>query len=314
MNSGLPGIERPGLQALPQVRDRMTFLYLEKCTINRDDSAITVRDEQGVIHVPAAAISVLLLGPGTKVTHRAMELMGDTGVTAVWVGEHGVRYYASGRPLTSRAQLLQRQAELVSNKRSHLAVARKMYQMRFPDEDVSNLTMQQLRGREGARVRGIYRECARQSGVPWSGRDYRPEDFNDSDPINQALSAGHQCLYGLATAVIQALGCSPGLGFVHVGHELSFVYDVADLYKAEISIPIAFECTAQAPEDLPGTVRRRIRDEMVRLQLLPRMVRDIHALLNEEEAGEELSNVVYLWDERDGRVNNGINFDREGSL
>ena len=65
----------------------------------------------------------------------------------------------------------------------------------------------------------------------------------------------HACLYGLAHAVIVALGCAPGLGFVHVGHECSFVYDIADLYKAEVTIPIAFEVASQAPEDLPAVVR-----------------------------------------------------------
>ena len=164
----VPGIIRPELQALPQVRDRMTFLYLEHCTLGRQDGAITVTDENGIVHIPAAAISVLLLGPGTRVTHRAMELMGDTGVGAVWVGEHGVRYYAHGRPLTTRANLLLRQAELVSNTRKHLAVVRKMYQLRFPGEDVSQLTMQQLRGREGSRMRRVYREASKATGVPWS--------------------------------------------------------------------------------------------------------------------------------------------------
>lgn len=127
MSERLPGMDRPGLRSLPQIGDRMTFLYLERCQLNREDSAISVRDERGTVSVPAAAISVLLLGPGTTVTHRAMELIGDAGVSVVWVGEHGVRYYAGGRPLTHRAQFLLRQAALVSNQRSHLAVARKMY-------------------------------------------------------------------------------------------------------------------------------------------------------------------------------------------
>ena len=307
----MPGIERPELQALPRVGDRMTFLYLEHCIVNREDAAITVKDSKGIIHIPAAAISVILLGPGTTVTHRVMELMGDVGVSAIWVGEQGVRYYAAGRPLTSRAGLLMRQAELVTNRRSHLSVARKMYQMRFPDEDVSQLTMQQLRGREGARIRGIYRKFSHETGVAWNGRDYQPDDFSAGNPINQALSAAHQCLYGLAAAVIQALGCSLGLGFVHVGHEMSFVYDIADLYKAEISIPIAFQCVAQAPEDLPATVRRSVRDAMKSQQLISRMVQDIYALLNEEEAAQDSPNVVYLWDDHDGLIKNGINFDRE---
>lgn len=302
---------RPDLQALPQVKDRMTFLYLEHCTLERQDGAITVTDENGVVHIPAAAISVLLLGPGTRVTHRAMELMGDTGVGAVWVGEHGVRYYAHGRPLTTRANLLIRQAELVSNTRKHLDVVRKMYQLRFPDENVAHLTMQQLRGREGSRVRNVYRAYAKETGVAWNGRVYNPDDFSSGDAVNQALSAGHACLYGLAHAVIVALGCAPGLGFIHVGHERSFVYDIADLYKSEITIPIAFQTAAEAPEDLPAIVRRRVRDAMVSAKILERMVHDIRWLLSPAEESMELEEAIYLWDNKIGTVSNGINYFRE---
>lgn len=302
---------RPDLQALPQVKDRMTFLYLEHCTLERQDGAITVTDENGVVHIPAAAISVLLLGPGTRVTHRAMELMGDTGVGAVWVGEHGVRYYAHGRPLTTRANLLIRQAELVSNTRKHLDVVRKMYQLRFPDENVAHLTMQQLRGREGSRVRNVYRAYAKETGVAWNGRVYNPDDFSSGDAVNQALSAGHACLYGLAHAVIVALGCAPGLGFIHVGHERSFVYDIADLYKSEITIPIAFQTAAEAPEDLPAIVRRRVRDAMVSARILERMVHDIRWLLSPAEESMELEEAIYLWDNQRGLVSNGINYFRE---
>lgn len=305
----IPGIVRPDLQALPQIRDRMTFLYLEHCTLNRQDGAITVTEERGCVHVPAASISALLLGPGTRITHRGMELIGDSGVTVVWVGENGVRYYASGRPLTHRAGLLMRQAALVSNMRSHLSVARKMYQMRFPEDDVSGLTMQQLRGREGARVRRIYRQASEKWNIPWNGRQYDPEDYAAGDPVNQALSAGHACLYGLAHAVIAALGCSPGLGFVHVGHECSFVYDVADLYKAETTIPIAFEIAAQSAPDIGAAVRRRMRDEMMRLHLLERMTKDIQFLLNEEETPLE-ADVVRLWDES-GTVKNATSYGKE---
>ncbi len=303
-----PGMIRPDLQALPQIKDRMTFLYLEHCTLGRQDGAITVTDEQGVVHIPAAAISVLLLGPGTRVTHRAMELMGDTGVGIVWVGEHGVRYYAHGRPLTTRSNLLIKQAQLVSNTRKHLTVVRKMYQLRFPQEDVSRLTMQQLRGREGSRVRNVYRKAAKETGVVWNGRMYRPDDFAAGDAVNQALSAAHACLYGLANAVIVALGCAPGLGFVHVGHERSFVYDIADLYKAEITIPIAFQVAAQLPEDLPVVVRRRVRDAMVEHHILERMVHDIRWLFASEEEPPEQLETVYLWDNQVGTVANGINY------
>ena len=309
---------KPDIQALPQIKDRMPFLYREHCTLNRQDGAITVMDERGEIHIPAAAISVLLLGPGTRVTHRAMELMGDTGVSVAWVGEHGVRFYACGRALTTHSGLLMKQAKLVSNMRSHLEVVRKMYQLRFPNEDVSNLTMQQLRGREGSRVRSVYRRCSKEYGVPWDGRLYRPDDFASGDAVNQALSAGHACLYGLAHAVITAMGCSPGLGFVHIGHERSFVYDIADLYKAEVTIPIAFEVAREDPPNLPSVVRRKVRDAMVEHHVAERMVHDIKYLLSEEggendfdgDPGDERE-AVYLWDDRKGAVENGKSYGGE---
>ena len=306
--SELPGMVRPELQDLPQVKDRLTFLYLERCQLSRQDSAITVLDEEGIIHISAAAISVLLLGPGTTVTHRAMELIGDAGVSVVWVGERGVRYYAGGRPLTHRSGLLIRQAALVSDKKQHLQVVRKMYQLRFPGEDISQLTLPQLRGREGARVREVYRRASEEWGVEWNGRVYDPEDFSAGDAVNQALSAGHVCLYGLAHAVIAAMGCAPGLGFVHVGHEKSFVYDVADLYKAEVTIPIAFAIAAEQPEDLPAVVRRRVRDAMVEQHILERMVHDIKYLLSDGEALPEDGNEVRLWNNQREAVANGISY------
>lgn len=300
------------LQSLPRVKDRMTFIYLEHCKLSRDNNAITVTDDEGVVCIPAAGISVLLLGPGTDITHRAVELIGEMGVTLIWVGEKGVRYYAGGRPLTHRSELLIKQAELVTNQRKHAEVVRKMYAMRFPNEDVSRLTVQQLRGREGTRVRSIYKEASKKWNVPWNGREYDPDDFSASDPVNQSLSAGNVCLYGLAHAVIVALGCSAGLGFVHVGHELSFVYDIADLYKAEITIPIAFELAATvSKEEIAGTTRRRVRDSMTEAHILERMVRDIKYLLSDEATEDLPENTVYLWDDKVGHVKNGISYGDE---
>lgn len=308
----IPGMIKPSIQSLPQIRDRMTFLYLERCKLNRENSAITVTDENGVVHIPAAAISVLLLGPGTDITHRAMELIGDAGVSIVWVGEHGVRYYAGGSVLTHSSRLLIKQAQLVSNQRKHLDVVKKMYMLRFAGEDVSNLTLQQLRGREGTRMRSIYKKYSAETGVPWHGRSYDPEDFSSGDPVNQALSAGNVCLYGLAHAVICALGCSPGLGFVHIGHELSFAYDIADLYKAEITIPIAFRIAAENPENLPSETRRRVRDAISEAHLLERMVKDIKYLLSDEDNNTvNDQEPLYLWDNKKEKVDYGKSYTEE---
>ncbi len=309
----IPVTKKPDLFALPQIKDRMSFLYLEHCVINRQDGAITVTDVRGTVHVPAASLSVLLLGPGTKVSHRAMELIGDAGTSVIWVGEHGVRYYAHGRPLTHSARLLIRQAELVSNVRTRVAVARQMYQMRFTDEDASSLSMQQLRGKEGARVRSLYRRASKETGVPWNGREYDPNNYGASDPVNMALSAAHACLYGVVHSVIVALGCSPGLGFVHTGHEYSFVYDIADLYKGKITIPIAFEIAAEQPEDIGSVTRRRVRDAISDGHILKQTVKDIRELiLGDTAAREDMEiNVLHLWDDKKGLVPNAVSYGKE---
>lgn len=308
MEKNIGGIKKPEVQALPRVEDRMTFLYLERCKISRSDGAITAQDEDGIVHIPAAAISVLLLGPGTEITHRAMELIGDNGVTVIWVGEHGVRYYAHGSALTKHSTYLVRQAEMVSNDKKHLTVVKKMYQMRFPDDDVSDLTLQQLRGREGSRIRNVYQNMSEKYGVKWYGREYDPGNYNVGDPVNQSLSAGNACLYGLAHAVICALGCSPGLGFVHVGHELSFVYDVADLYKTETTIPLAFEIAAENPEDIEGITRRKLRDKFKDGHILDRMVHDIKYLFAEEDQEEDYKNSLYLWNNGRDELDHGHSY------
>ncbi len=313
MKKDTPSTLKPDLQTLPTVRERLTFLYVERCLVNRQDSAITVTDSRGTVFVPAATLGVLMLGPGTNITHRAMELLSDVGSTAIWAGEHGVRYYAHGRSLTQSSRLIVRQAELVTNMRSRLSVARQMYQMRFPSEDVGGLTMQQLRGREGSRVRSVYRKCSREFGVAWSGREYNPDNFSDASPVNQALSAAHVCLYGAAHSVIVALGCSPALGFVHTGHERSFVYDIADLYKADMTIPVAFSVAAEGVEDIGGETRRRARDAFVRGHLFERMVHDIRSLLLEpqELEDEAPAEELYLWDERGNAVSFGVSYGRQ---
>lgn len=318
MSGGGPGTRRPQLQMLPTMRERISFLYLERCLVNRQDNAITVTDLRGTVHVPAAGLSVILLGPGSNISHRAMELIGDAGASVIWIGEHGVRYYAHGRPLTHSSRMLAAQAALVSNTRSRLAVARRMYAMRFTDDDVSNLTMQQLRGREGARVRSIYRKTAKATGVTWGGREYDPNDFTASDPVNMALSAAHACLYGVAHSVITALGCAPGLGFIHTGHERSFVYDIADLYKAELSIPIAFQVAAKRTEDIGAVTRRAMRDAISDGKIMVRMVGDIRELLlgvakdgSSQNVPEIQTNVLWLWDEKNGLVKNAISYGRE---
>ncbi|MFG1614094.1 type I-E CRISPR-associated endonuclease Cas1e [Nonomuraea wenchangensis] len=264
---------------LTRMGDRISFIYLERCVLHREDNAITAEDAHGVTHIPAATIGTLLLGPGTRVTHQAMSLLGDSGAGVVWVGEQGVRFYSGGRSLNRSSSLVEAQAAKWANRRTRLEVAREMYRMRFPGEDPSAFSRHELLGREGRRVKERYRREAERVGLEWHGRVYVPGDFSAGDPLNQAVTAAAQCMYGVAQTTVAALGCSPGLGFIHSGHELAFVLDIADLYKTEIALPFAFEVAAHSPDDVGSRTRRAVRDSINKVGLLKRCVEDIKRLL-----------------------------------
>lgn len=299
MTKPIPGMPPADVGELVRAEDRLSFVYVERCVVHREDNAITMSDDRGIVHVPGATLGALLLGPGTRVSHAAIALLADSGATVVGVGESGVRYYAHGRGLASSSRLLVQQAALVSNQSSRLRVAREMYCMRFLGEDVSGMTMQQLRGREGARVRRAYRDAAQQYGVQWKRREYDPEDFSAGDALNRALSAATACLYGVVHAVVVALGCSPGLGFIHTGHQRSFVFDVADLYRVEFAVPIAFSVAAAADDldDVGSEVRLRMRDAFYGGQLVSRCADDVKRLLRTDEVSTEGGESrILLWD------------------
>jgi len=305
---------RPALtpRQLTRTAERLSFVYLERCTVHRDANAITAQDAEGTTHIPSATIGTLLLGPGTRVTHQAMSVLGETGAAVCWVGEHGVRFYASGRALNRSSALMEAQARQWANPRSRLTVAREMYRLRFPDEDPAGLTRQELLGREGKRVKDCYRAEAARTGIPWKGRRYTPGDFSGGDPVNQAVTAAAQCMYGIAHAVVTSLGCSPALGFVHSGHELSFVLDIADLYKTAIGIPVAFDVAAEDEEDIGSRTRRALRDRINETSLLDRCVDDIKHLLLPDTAAPSASDdrdVVTLQSDGGHQVASGVNYD-----
>lgn len=296
-------------QDLHRVSDRISTVYAERCHVDRDDNAVVLVNKERTVRIPAAMTATLLLGPGTRITTAAVRLLADSGTALCWVGDKGVRLYASGIGPSRGSQLLLRQAYLVTRTKHRLDVARRMYGMRFPDEDVTGLTMQQLRGREGARIKKIYRAEATRTGVAWDGRLYKPgQPFEAGDDVNRLLSAGHSCLYGICHAAIVGLGASPGLGFVHTGGATSFVLDIADLYKAEYTIPLAFDLTAKGLTS-ERDVRTAFRDRVTDGKLMTRIVQDIKALLlgeNVDDTTDQDANE--LWDETGGSVPGGVNW------
>ena len=270
----------PPLKPLP-IKERLSVVFVERGEIDMLDGAFVVVDAGGVrTHIPVGGVACLMLEPGTRLSHRAAALAARVGTLLVWVGEAGVRLYSAGQPGGARSDRLLHQAKLALDETLRLKVVRKMYAMRFGEEPPARRSVEQLRGIEGARVRRTYQLLAQQFGVKWSGRDYDAEDWNSSDLPNRCLSAATSCLYGVAEAAVLAAGYAPAVGFIHTGKPLSFVYDVADIYKFETVVPVAFKVAASNPAgNAERAVRLGCRDIFRQSKLLHRIIPDIEEML-----------------------------------
>lgn len=305
------------LHILPKLRDGWSYLYVEHCRIDQEAKAIAIHDQSGKVPVPCANLALLMLGPGVSITHAAISVLADHGCLVAWSGEEGVRFYAVGMGETRSATNFLHQARVWADADLRMQVVRRLYQIRFAEQFDLKLTLQQIRGMEGVRVREAYATASRETGVPWSGRSYKRDNWHDADPVNRALSTANACLYGLCHAAIVSAGFSPALGFVHTGKMLSFVYDIADLYKADVTIPIAFESAANMLDNMERKVRMACRDRFVSERLLERIIPDVQNALmvqvnqsvgENETVDSDAAAPGLLWDPESGGLDGGCNY------
>ncbi len=273
------------LRPIP-LKDRAAIVFLEYGQIDVIDNAFVLVDKNGVrVQVPVGGLACLMLEPGTRITHAAVMLAARVGCLLVWVGEGGVRMYAAGQPGGAMADRLLYQAKAALDEAARLKVVRKMYALRFGEEAPGRRSVDQLRGIEGARVRQTYRHLATLHGVTWTGRRYDANTWNAADVANRCLSSATSCLYGLTEAAVLAAGYAPAIGFLHRGKPLSFVYDIADLFKFETVVPAAFTVAARHEKGrlesalVERTVRMACRDAFRQTNFLERIIPSIAEVL-----------------------------------
>ena len=268
------------LKPIP-IKDRVSMIFVQYGRIDVKDGAFVVVDEVNGerLLIPVGSVACLMLEPGTRVSHAAVKLAAATGTLLIWVGEAGVRLYSAGQPGGARSDKLLYQAKLALDEDLRLKVVRKMYEMRFGEPAPAKRSVNQLRGIEGARVRKTYELMAKQYGVKWQGRRYDPKDWHAGDVVNQCLSAATSYLYGVTEAAVLAAGYAPAVGFIHTGKPLSFVYDVADIFKFETVVPVAFKIAGKKPRQPDREVRIACRDIFRSSKLLKQIIPTIEEML-----------------------------------
>ncbi len=262
----------------PRFDQRWGICYLDRHKVYATKNGVAAKDITGETIIPVDQINVLMLGPGTTITHKSIERICKKNTTVIWAGENGIVFYAVGTPCNNGKNILQ-QAKIYVDPVSRVKVAVRMFEKRFGEVPAPDLTIQQLRGYEGQRMQKAYASIAESVGIEWKGRSYQPNNWQFSNDVNKALTAANACLYGLSYAAIVAFGLSPAIGFIHTGNSKSFVFDIADLFKTEISIPIAFESVKKEHSNIGGYIRHKIRDVTVSKNLLSRIIESIEYVL-----------------------------------
>lgn len=287
MSAGnLPGLTPP--RPIP-LKDRSSLVFVERAQLDVLDGAFVAVNADGTrTQIPVGGLAGIMLEPGARISHAAIALAARVGTLITWVGEGGVRLYSAGQPGGARSDRLLWQASIALDDAARLRVVRKMFAMRFGEDAPSRRSINQLRGIEGVRVRESYALLARQYDVDWKRRSYDPKNWEAGDVANRCLSAATACLHGLTEAAVLAAGYAPAIGMLHSGKPLSFVYDIADLYKLETVVPEAFRIAGQASNgklDMAPdrAVRLACRDSFRRSGLLSKIIPAIEEVLS---AGE----------------------------
>jgi len=259
----LPG--RLGLEGarIPHA-DRHGLLWLGNARIWVEDGSIVFSTsgcgdlEPGTYRVPFQGISTLVLEPGTSLTHDVLRLAGRHGVLVAAVGEGGVRHYTAPPLSPDRAEIARRQARVWADPATRAQIARRMYAWRFR-EVLPSHDLEVLRGMEGRRAREVYKLTAQRFGVAWKGRKYDRTAPEAGDLPNQALNHAATAIYAAAGVATAAVGAVPQLGFIHEHSGVSFCLDIADLYRDEVTLPIAFQAARDCTRDGTLSVERQTR-------------------------------------------------------
>lgn len=272
--------------------DRQGLLWLERGRLHAEDGTLRFLASggeslaEGAYGIPFQTISCLMLGPGSTVSHDALRLLARHGTGLCFIGEGAVRLYASMPFGPDDSSLARRHAGLWADPRLRSFVARRMYYFRLgetlPESDIAV-----LRGIEGARMKITYRETARSFGIPWSGRLYDRGNPDLTDLPNQAINHAAIAMDAAAMVAVAVTGSLPQLGFIHEDSGRAFCLDLADLFRDEITLPIAFGALRnfqKSPEVPLERQARRLANRVFREKsVVTRMIERIKELFDADD-------------------------------
>lgn len=276
--------------------DRHGLLWLERGKLTVENGTLTFSAakskllDAGRYDIPYQAVSMILLGPGTTISHDVLRLLARHGTLLAAVGQGGVKFYTAPPMGQGRSENARRHARLWTDENARLDVARRMYAIRFgrilPHREITV-----LRGIEGGRMKKSYQIIAEEHGIPWKGRRYDRQNPNASDIPNQAINHAATFTEAAADIAVAAVGALPPLGFIHEESSNAFTLDISDLYRVEFTLPLAFTLARRAIDDPRLLLERAIRKEAAhqfrKQKLIPKMIDRIKELLHVDDRNSD---------------------------
>lgn len=274
-------------QLLIRESDKIAFVYIEKSKIYQEQYTIIVENESGKHAIAINQISILILGIGTQITHRAVQAIAEAGCQIFWINQNFQTLYCYGQAQTLDSKNILKQIKFYTQIQLKLQVIRKMYSIRYPEQRLKTKTLEEMRGYEGKQVQLLYKQLAVKYGIDWQYRDYGHNRFDELDIINRFITMGNQVLYAICAQIINSLGYSTAIGFIHTGKMQQFVYDIADLYKERTQIEVAFSigykyCKQDSERDKHDKeYLQALYKEMDKIKFMSTVVNDINSLFIE---------------------------------
>ena len=269
--------------------DRHGLLWLDRGALSVENGCLRFVTAGGYLdpgdyQVPHQSVSMILLGPGSTVSHDALRLLARHGTLLAAVGDGGVRVYTAPPLGSDRSDVARRQARLWANPKTRLDIARRMYAWRL-GKILRQRDIETLRGIEGARMKETYRLTAERFGVRWRGRRYDRAAPDAADLPNQAINHASTAVQAAAVIAVTAVSALPQLGFIHEDSDQSFVLDIADLYRDTVTLPVAFAAVAEVGDrgdSIERAVRRRAARTLQRERTIPAMIGRVKTLFEVE--------------------------------
>ena len=290
-------LDEKSKKLLTKARERISILYIEKARIEQSEYGVQIRQENKVSEIPITTISCIMLGPGTTITHRAVSNIAQAGCTICWMGMNQAVFYAYGEPATNKSKNILKQMHYHESKTLHTEVIHKMYNYRYPNDKIKSMSLEKLKGYEGLRMKACYEKYAKLYNVQWDGRIYDKFDFEKSDTINKYITALNNILYAITQAIILIMGYSPAIGFIHTGHIDSFVFDISDLFKEKVTIPLAFKLTKEYGFFNRDLMIKEFRKKITEQKTIKQMVKYLEELFSDEEC--LIDTELKIWDSFD---------------